>query len=127
MPSRICNLQISFSRLAATTWPDQIEGITEKWEQGTELNYIKSLVKYWQNDYNWRIHEEMLNSFPQFKTEIDGLDLHFLHIKSSRSDAQPLLLLHGWPGSFLEFIKLIPLLASTQNHIKIIKIILRSR
>ncbi len=101
-------------RLDHARWPDQIEG--SGWEYGVDVAYMKQLVEYWRTDYDWRSHEQLLNAFPQFKTKIDGLDLHFLHVKSSRENAMPLVLVHGWPGSVYEFYKIIPLLTEPKNQ-----------
>ena len=92
-------------RLAGTRWPDQ-ETVPD-WSQGVRLANAKSLIRYWERDYDWRRFESQLNSHPQFLTEIDGLDIHFIHVRSANSDALPLILTHGWPGSIVEFLKLI--------------------
>ncbi len=88
-------------RLARTRLPDQLDGIS--WEYGTDLDYLRELLDYWQQDFDWRQQEARLNQFDHFKTEVQDLDLHFIHQRSSRSDAIPLLLVHGWPGSISEF------------------------
>jgi len=92
-------------RLARTRLPDEIEG--SGWDYGTNLEYLKELLKYWRDDFDWRTEEKALNEFDQFKTNIDGLDLHFIHQRSSLAGAMPLVLTHGWPGSFVEFTKII--------------------
>lgn len=92
-------------RLATTRWPEK-ETVTD-WSQGIPLNRIKSLCNYWQNHYDWRRIEETLNSLGQFTTEIDGLKIHFLHIRSTHREALPMILTHGWPGSIVEFLKVI--------------------
>jgi pimeloyl-ACP methyl ester carboxylesterase len=92
-------------RLANTRWPEA--ETVDDWSQGAPLNYTKELCEYWQNDYDWRRWEKQLNSYPQFKTEIDGLNIHFLHIRSPHADALPLVMTHGWPGSIVEFHKVI--------------------
>lgn len=92
-------------RLAATRWPDP-ETVSD-WSQGVRVENARSLVDYWQRGYDWRRVESELNRFPQFLTEIDGLDIHFIHVRSGNPHAMPLLLTHGWPGSILEFLKLI--------------------
>ncbi|MGX5817383.1 epoxide hydrolase family protein [Chitinophaga lutea] len=96
-------------RLRQTRWPDAPDNIG--WNNGTDPVFLQNLVAYWQNGYDWRKQEAALNQFPQFTTEIDGLTIHFLHIKSQRPNARPLVLLHGWPDSFYRFYKVIPLLA----------------
>ncbi|AMM21430.1 epoxide hydrolase [Frondihabitans sp. PAMC 28766] len=92
-------------RLDRTRWPNA-ETVAD-WSQGVRLENAKSLVEYWQHDYEWRRFERELNGFPQFVTEIDGLDIHFLHVRSTNANAMPLILTHGWPGSIVEFVKLI--------------------
>jgi pimeloyl-ACP methyl ester carboxylesterase len=92
-------------RLAGTRWPDP--ETVDDWSQGVRLENARSLVDYWEHGYDWRRLETELNRFPQFLTEIDGLDIHFIHVRSRNPDAMPLLLTHGWPGSILEFLKLI--------------------
>ncbi|GGZ00960.1 epoxide hydrolase family protein [Streptomyces nitrosporeus] len=93
-------------RLAATRWPDA--ETADGWEQGPPLSYVQELCAVWERDHDWRIAEKRLNAVPQFRTEIDGLDVHFLHARSPHPDATPLLLTHGWPSSVLEFVDLIP-------------------
>jgi len=93
------------ARLARTRFPDEIPGTG--WEYGTDLAYLKSLVAYWQDRFDWRAQERKLNEFDQFKTTIDGIDIHFIHQKSRVPNAFPLVLTHGWPGSIVEFTKII--------------------
>ena len=88
-------------RLDRVRWPEQ-EPVAD-WSQGTKLTVLRELVAYWRIEYDWRRSEARLNALGQFKTEIDGLDIHFLHRRSSRAGAVPLLLTHGWPGSVVEF------------------------
>ena len=83
-------------RLARTRWPDP-ETVPD-WSQGVRLENAKSLVNYWEREYDWRRFESELNRFPQFLTAIDGLDIHFIHVKSKNPNALPLILTHGWPG-----------------------------
>ena len=92
-------------RLARTRWPNQ-ETVPD-WSQGVRLENTTSLIDYWQREYDWRRFERELNRFPQFLTEIDGLDIHFIHVRSKNPNAMPLILTHGWPGSIVEFLKLI--------------------
>lgn len=92
-------------RLANTRWPDP-ETVGD-WSQGVRLANARSLAGYWERAYDWRRFEAALNRFPQFLTEIDGLDIHFIHVRSQSPHAMPLLLTHGWPGSIVEFLKLI--------------------
>lgn len=92
-------------RLARTRWPDR-ETVPD-WSQGVRLENTKSLINHWEHEYDWRRFESELNQLPQFLTEIDGLDIHFIHVKSKNPHAMPLILTHGWPGSIVEFLKLI--------------------
>ena len=96
-------------RLARTRLPD--EPPLEPWSTGTSLSYLKDLIEYWRTGYDWRAHEAKLNSFPQYKTSIGGIELHFIHQPARAANALPLLLLHGWPGSIWEFHRLLPLLS----------------
>lgn len=92
-------------RVAETKWPDQLPGTT--WEYGADIATVRQLASYWQQGYNWRAQEARINRFDQFTTEIDGQTIHFIHVRSPRPHAIPLMLIHGWPGSFLEFLALI--------------------
>ncbi|GIW42074.1 MAG: hydrolase [Candidatus Binatia bacterium] len=94
------------SRLRATRWPDR--EVVPDWSQGVPLAYMQEVCAYWAERYDWRAREARLNSFPQFRTEIDGLGIHFLHVRSPHEGALPLLLTHGWPGSVVEFLGVIP-------------------
>ncbi|MFD4671596.1 epoxide hydrolase family protein [Lentzea sp. NPDC058450] len=94
------------SRLAGTRWPeDDLPGVG--WSYGIPLSYLRPLADYWRDGFDWRAQEERLNSYPQFTTEISGQRIHFLHVRSQNPDATPLLLIHGWPGSFVEFLDVI--------------------
>jgi hypothetical protein len=88
-------------RLTQTRWPDEVPDGT--WKFGTDLNYLQNLVRYWQDGYQWRKHEAFLNSFNQFKASIDGIGVHFIHEIGEGPAPLPILLTHGWPGSFYEF------------------------
>jgi epoxide hydrolase len=102
-------------RLAETKWPDQLPGTS--WEYGADVKKVRELADYWQNGYDWRAQEVKLNRLEQFTTEIDGQRIYFIHQRSPRPDAIPLLLIHGWPGSILEFIALIePLTHPKDGH-----------
>jgi pimeloyl-ACP methyl ester carboxylesterase len=101
-------------RLALTRWPER-ETVPD-WSQGTPLDRIQALVSYWQNGYDWRSTEAKLNAFPQFRTEIDGLGIHFLHVRSKHENALPIVLTHGWPGSIFEFLKVINPLVDPTAH-----------
>jgi epoxide hydrolase len=95
-------------RLTRTRIPDQISGT--RWEYGFPLDYLRELVDYWRDDYDWRAQEARLNTFEHFRTTIDGQSIHFVQARSPRADAMPLLLTHGWPGSIVEFQAVIPML-----------------
>ncbi len=101
------------ARLARVRWPDEppadVPGAA--WRYGTSLAFMRELVDHWQHRYDWRKTERELNALPQYVTNIDGIDVHFIHLPGRKPDAKPLLLSHGWPGSVLEFVKLMPLLA----------------
>jgi pimeloyl-ACP methyl ester carboxylesterase len=100
------------ARLRNTRWPEA--ELVDDWSQGIPLSYVQDVCRYWADDYDWRAREQALNRFDQFTTEIDGLDLHFVHVRSPHPDALPLLITHGWPGSIVEFHKVIePLVAPT--------------
>ena len=92
-------------RLAMTRLPDQIPGVG--WDYGTDTEYLRELLDYWATDFDWRAQEQALNEFDQFVTEVDGVQLHFIHQRSPHPNATPLLITHGWPGSFVEFKKII--------------------
>jgi hypothetical protein len=92
-------------RIAATRWPER-ETVSDG-SQGVQLAAIQALARYWMTDYDWRKCEAKLNALPQFITEIDGLDIHFIHVRSKNPNALPLIVTHGWPGSILEQIKII--------------------
>jgi pimeloyl-ACP methyl ester carboxylesterase len=101
-------------RLARTRWPEEIPGVG--WSRGVPLAYLKGLADYWQTRYDWRKQEAELNEVPQFTTEIDGTSVHFLHVRSPESGALPLILTHGWPGSVVEFLKLLGPLSDPRAH-----------
>ncbi len=96
------------ARLERGRWPDEIPG--DGWRYGTSLAYMKDLVVYWRDRYDWRAHEARLNALPQFTVPIGDIDLHFIHVQGVGPKPLPLLLSHGWPGSIVEFERLIPLL-----------------
>jgi epoxide hydrolase len=101
-------------RLRRTRWPEP--ETVDDWSQGMPLSYARGLCEYWLDQYDWRASEARLNRFAQFRTEIDGLDIHFIHVRSPQPDALPLLITHGWPGSVVEFHKVIEPLADPQGH-----------
>ncbi len=92
-------------RLRATRWPDP--ETPNDWSQGIPLVYVQEVCQYWAETYDWRATEARLNRLPQFRTQLDGLGIHFLHIQSPHDNALPLVMTHGWPGSIVEFLKVI--------------------
>jgi epoxide hydrolase len=102
------------TRLRLTRWPDK-ETVTD-WSQGVPLATIQELCEYWQTKYDWRRCEGLLNSYSQFTTTIDGVEVYFLHIRSKHENALPILLTHGWPGSILEFRHVIDKLVDPETH-----------
>jgi pimeloyl-ACP methyl ester carboxylesterase len=101
-------------RIAATSWPER-ETVTDE-SQGVQLATMQKLAHYWETDYDWRKVEARLNALPQFKTEIDGLDIHFIHVKSGHENALPVIVTHGWPGSIIEQLKIIDPLTNPTAH-----------
>jgi epoxide hydrolase len=101
-------------RLERTRWPE--EETVEDWSQGVPLAYMRDLCAYWAERYDWRATEARLNALPQFRTLIDGLGIHFLHVRSQHADAMPLIVTHGWPGSIIEFLKVIGPLTDPTAH-----------
>jgi pimeloyl-ACP methyl ester carboxylesterase len=102
------------TRLASTRLPEA--ETTSDWSQGIPLAYVKEILSYWQQDYDWRRAETRLNQFDQFKTDLDGLGIHFIHARSKAPDALPLIMTHGWPGSVIEFLKVIEPLTDPAAH-----------
>ena len=101
-------------RLDRTRWPDEIPG--SEWDYGSNLAYVKELVDYWRNDFDWRAQERTINEFAHFKTSVDELDIHFIHEKGKGPNPLPLIVTHGWPGSFFEMTKILPLLTDPASH-----------
>jgi epoxide hydrolase len=101
-------------RLSRTRWPAALPGVA--WERGVPVDYLRGLAAYWRDGFDWRAQEARLNSFPQYTTRIDGQRIHFLHVKSPEPAATPLLLLHGWPGSVVEFLDVIGPLSDPRSH-----------
>ena len=102
------------SRLANTRWPEK--ETPGDWSQGIPLTYVREVADYWLNSYDWRRAEARINGFDQYITQIDGLDIHFLHTPSPHEDALPLVMTHGWPGSIVEFLKVIRPLSHPEEH-----------
>src|ERR1700675_2589109 len=101
-------------RIDQTRWPDA--ETVDDWTQGAPLAKVKALVDHWRHRYDWRRCEAMLNNWSQYKTTIDGLDIHFLHVRSKHENALPLIITHGWPGSVVEFMKIIGPLTDPTPH-----------
>ncbi|RAO35931.1 Microsomal epoxide hydrolase [Micromonospora saelicesensis] len=108
------DLKAMRARIAATRWPEK-ETVPDQ-SQGVQLTTMQALARYWEKEYDWRKVEARLNALPQFMTEIDGLDIHFLHIRSKHEDALPLIVTHGWPGSVIEQMKIIDPLTNPTAH-----------
>ena len=102
------------TRLRRTRWPEA--ELVDDWSQGAPLQWIKDVCQYWAETYDWRQREARLNRFSQFTTEIDGLDIHFIHVRSKHPEARPLIITHGWPGSVVEFHKVIEPLTDPTAH-----------
>jgi pimeloyl-ACP methyl ester carboxylesterase len=101
-------------RLASTRWPEK--ELVDDWSQGIPLSYVQEVCAYWGEKYDWRSREALLNQWPQFMTEIDGIDIHFIHVRSKHENAMPLVITHGWPGSVVEFQKVIGPLTDPTAH-----------
>ncbi len=102
------------TRIAATRWPEK-ETVDDQ-SQGVQLATMQKLARYWATEYDWRKCEARLNALPHFITEIDGLDIHFIHVRSKHEDALPLIVTHGWPGSIVEQLKIIDPLTNPTAH-----------
>lgn len=101
-------------RLSNSRWPER--ETPDDWSQGVPLNYLRELCRYWAEDYGWRRCEAALNAHPQFITELDGLDIQFMHIRSPHANALPIVMTHGWPGSVIEFMKVVGPLTDPTAH-----------
>jgi hypothetical protein len=101
-------------RVAATRWPDK-ETVADD-TQGVQLDTVQKLASYWAKDYDWSRMEARLKALPQFVTEIDGLDIHFIHVRSKQENALPVIITHGWPGSIIEQLKVIEPLTNPTAH-----------
>jgi len=102
------------ARIRQTRWPDQVPGIG--WQQGTEPEFLKTLLAYWADGFDWRAQERRLNGFRQFRAELDGVQIHFVHERARRGGGIPLILSHGWPSSFVELLALVPSLTDPAAH-----------
>jgi len=101
-------------RLENIRWPDQVPN--SGWDYGSNLDYVKELVEYWRTEFDWRAQEAKLNAFHHFKSKVDGLDIHFIHERGKGPNPMPLVITHGWPSTFFEMHKIIPLLADPAAH-----------
>ena len=101
-------------RLRRTRWPEA--ETVDDWSQGIPLAYLREVCEYWADEYDWRARERALNRFDQFIAKVDGLDVHFIHVRSPEPDAVPLIITHGWPGSVVEFAKVIGPLTDPVAH-----------
>ncbi|HSW80067.1 MAG TPA: epoxide hydrolase [Candidatus Saccharimonadales bacterium] len=102
------------SRIKNTRWPNK--ELVDDRSQGVQLETMKKLAKYWANSYDWRTFEKRMNALPQFMTNIDGVDIHFIHVKSSNKDALPAIITHGWPGSIVELLDVVGPLTEPEKH-----------
>ena len=102
------------TRIRKTRWPDQAPGVA--WGQGTDLEYLRQALAYWADEFDWRAQERELNAFDQFRAELDGLHIHFVHERAPRGRGIPLILSHGWPSTFVELLPLVPLLTDPEAH-----------
>jgi pimeloyl-ACP methyl ester carboxylesterase len=109
--STLADLQ---QRLGLTRWPDEIAG--SGWSHGADLNYMQEIVRHWQTRFDWRYQEKAINRFRQFRAEIQGLSIHFIHERADGPGPIPLLITHGWPGSFVEMLKIIPRLTDPVSY-----------
>ena len=103
-------LQDLRERLARTRWPDEVDDAG--WDYGTNLAYLRSLCAYWLDEFDWRAQERKLNELPNFRADVDGLGIHFVHVRGRGDDPLPLVITHGWPSTFFEVLKLVPLLTA---------------
>ena len=102
------------ARLRATRWPTK--ELVEDRSQGVQLTTLRELARYWTTEYDWRKCEARLNALPQFTTEIDGVEIHFIHVKSAHENALPLIMTHGWPGSVIELLEAVGPLTDPTAH-----------
>src|SRR5215813_9559874 len=107
-------LQALRDRVAATRWPNK--ELVDDRSQGVQSATIRKLADYWASDYDWRNCEAKLNALPQFKTEIGGVDIHFIHVNSPHPDALPMIITHGWPGSIIELLEVVGPLTDPTAH-----------
>ena len=101
-------------RIAKTRWPDEISGTG--WDYGSRLAYVKEIADYWRTRFDWRAQEKFLNGFAQYRTDVDGLGIHFIHERGKGPSPMPIVITHGWPSTFWEMHKIIPLLTDPAAH-----------
>ncbi len=101
-------------RLRRTRWPDELEDVG--WDYGSSLAYIRELCEYWANGFDWRAQEAAINELPHYRADVDGLGIHYIHARGTGPDPIPLVITHGWPSTFVEMLKIIPLLSDPANH-----------
>ena len=102
------------ARIRNTRWPDLAPGAT--WEQGTDLGYLRQVLAYWADEFDWRAQERKLNELEHFRVELDGVRIHFVHQRARRGRGVPLVLTNGWPSTFVELLSLVPLLTDPRAH-----------
>lgn len=102
-----------YRRLDMTRWPDEIPG--GQWDYGIPLDFMKDMAAYWRHEFDWGAFQRSIHTFPNYIAEIDGVDIHFIHIKGSGEHPIPLLIAHGWPSSFYEMLELIPYLTNPEQ------------
>ena len=102
------------TRIGRTRWPSAAPGAP--WEQGTDLEYLRDVLAYWANDFDWRERERELNDFAHFRAEVDGVRIHFVHERARNGAGTPLVLTHGWPSTFAELLPLVPLLTDPEGY-----------
>lgn len=103
-------------RLARTRWPQEVPGDGAGWSRGVPVAYLRELVEHWRTGFDWRAQEARLNQLPQFTTTVDGQVIHFVHARSPEPGARPLVLLHGWPSSFVDFAEVVGPLTDPRAH-----------
>src|SRR5437764_7520488 len=102
------------TRIQGTRWPDRSPGAA--WEQGTDIDYLRDVLAYWADGFDWREQERRLNELDHFRAEVDGVRIHFVHERARGGDGLPLILTHGWPSAFVEYVPLVPLLTDPVSH-----------
>ena len=101
-------------RLRRTRWPDEIQDAG--WDYGSNLAYVRELCDHWANDFDWREQEARINQLPHYRADVEGLGIHFIHVRGTGPDAIPIVITHGWPSTFVEMLKIIPLLSDPASH-----------